>query len=71
MNFIDLSSFQCPLALVKLKMALKQIQKGDKIHILISDPGSKHDIPIYLKKMNHETLILKEGQNKVALIITK
>ena len=50
MIIIDLTSYRCPLPLVKVKMALKQLSDGDSVSVLLSDPGSRQDVPRYLKK---------------------
>ncbi|MCL1126960.1 sulfurtransferase TusA family protein [Shewanella surugensis] len=52
MNIIDLTSDVCPLALVKLKLALKQ-PLGGPLLVLLSDPGSKQDVPSFLKKKGY------------------
>ncbi|WP_299494425.1 sulfurtransferase TusA family protein [uncultured Shewanella sp.] len=52
MNIIDLTNDVCPLALVKFKLALKQQQNGN-LCVLLSDTGSKQDVPAFLKKKGY------------------
>lgn len=52
MNIIDLTSDVCPLALVKLKLALKRQLDGTLL-VLLSDSGSKQDVPLFLKKRGY------------------
>ncbi|WP_299005994.1 sulfurtransferase TusA family protein [uncultured Shewanella sp.] len=59
MNIIDLTNDVCPLALVKFKLALKQLQPNQSLIVLLSDTGSKQDVPLFLKKKGYcyETVI--------------
>lgn len=61
MNIIDLTNDVCPLALVKFKLALKQQQPNESLIVLLSDTGSKQDVPLFLKKKGYcyETVIDK------------
>ena len=54
MIFVDLTPFRCPLALVKAKLALKQLKEGEELLISLSDSGSRQDVPRFLKKVGYE-----------------
>ncbi|MEC4724231.1 sulfurtransferase TusA family protein [Shewanella sp. D64] len=69
MIFIDLTSFRCPLALVKAKLALKQLKKGEELFISLSDTGSRQDVPRFLKKIGYEFSELCNDENILTLKI--
>ncbi|MEZ9822822.1 sulfurtransferase TusA family protein [Shewanella sp. 10N.286.45.A1] len=71
MIIIDLTAFRCPLPLVKVKLALKQIDTGEKLRVLLSDPGSKQDVPRFLKKVGYHHKIIQSKESVLALEITK
>lgn len=71
MIFIDLTIFRCPVPLVKVKLALKPMRDGEELHILLSDSGSRRDVPQYLKKQGHIVQELHNDVSRLALIITK
>ncbi|WOT03719.1 sulfurtransferase TusA family protein [Shewanella youngdeokensis] len=71
MIIIDLTSYRCPLPLVKTKMALKQLKSGEKITIQLSDPGSKLDVPRFLKKVGFCHKVLQHEESILTLEITK
>ncbi|QQX82253.1 sulfurtransferase TusA family protein [Shewanella sp. KX20019] len=71
MNIIDLTAFRCPLPLVKVKLALKQLKSGQKVRVLLSDPGSKQDVPRFLKKVGYHHEIFTLDEYILALEITK
>lgn len=71
MEFIDLTAFRCPIPLVRVKMTLKGLAPGSQLHVLLSDQGSRSDVPAFLKKQGHsvETSITAEGA--LSLVVTK
>ncbi|MCK7633156.1 MULTISPECIES: sulfurtransferase TusA family protein [unclassified Shewanella] len=71
MIFIDLTPFRCPIPLVKVKLALKPMDAGETLHILLSDSGSRRDVPVYLKKQGHRVEVLRDDAAQLALIIMK
>ena len=71
MIIIDLTSYRCPLPLVKVKMALKQLSDGDSVSVLLSDPGSRQDVPRYLKKIGVNHFITEDSSSVLSLTVTK
>lgn len=71
MIFIDLTPFRCPIPLVKVKLALKSMDAGETLHILLSDSGSRRDVPVYLKKQGYRVEVLRDDAAQLALIIMK
>lgn len=71
MIFIDLTSFRCPVPLVKVKLAVKSMPVGDSLHILLSDPGSRRDVPVFFKKQGHQVVELQNDTRQLSLLITK
>lgn len=71
MNFIDLTPFRCPLPLVKVKLALKTMSADQQLHILLSDQGSRRDVPLFLKKQGHIVEELCNDAAHLALKVTK
>lgn len=71
MIIIDLTSYRCPLPLVKVKMALKQLSEGDSVSVLLSDPGSRQDVPRYLKKIGVSHFITEDSSSVLSLTVTK
>jgi TusA-related sulfurtransferase len=49
----DATAEKCPLPLVKMRVILNKMQKGDEFLLHITDKGSKIDIPKLLKKQGY------------------
>jgi tRNA 2-thiouridine synthesizing protein A len=69
MIIIDLTAHRCPYPLVQTKMLLKQLAAGDKLQILLSDTGSRQDVPQFLKKLCHKFEIIIDTPEVLSLII--
>lgn len=52
-RFVDARGLQCPMPLLKAKLALNQMKTGELLEVLASDAGSARDIPAFLKLSSH------------------
>lgn len=70
MVFIDLTAYRCPVPLVKTKLAIKPMGHGEQIHLVLSDHGSRSDVPQFLKNQGHELIELHNEPASLALLVT-
>ncbi len=60
---LDLQGLLCPLPVVKVSQAIKQVEVGQVIEASATDPGVLADIPAWTRSTGHELLkTLKEGK---------
>ncbi len=52
-TLLDVTGLSCPLPLLKTKLALKTMRKGDCLNVITSDSGSYRDIPAYIEQSEH------------------
>ncbi|QYJ99965.1 sulfurtransferase TusA family protein [Shewanella psychrotolerans] len=71
MIFIDLAAYRCPLALVKLKLALNQAEEGEVLHISLVDAGSRQDVPRFLLKLKYAFTELRNDDQMLVLSVVK
>lgn len=71
MDTLDASALRCPLPLLEVKLWLKTATGGQKLQLLITDAGSRHDIPAYLLRMGHGVSVMSETASLLTLTITK
>ncbi|NKF50559.1 sulfurtransferase TusA family protein [Shewanella sp. WXL01] len=71
MEFIDLTSYRCPYPLVQVKLLMKQMVKGDNLLVYLSDPGSRQDVPAFVKKMGFGIEIKEQTDLRLSLVISK
>lgn len=70
MIIIDLTAYSCPYPLVQTKLNLKRLAVGDKMQLLLSDPGSRQDVPAYLKKTAYPFEIIDDNAQLLSIIVS-
>jgi len=68
---IDARGTACPGPLLAAKKAIGEIESGEIMEILSSDEGTKHDIPKWCEKMEHQFLGIVEEDSYSRLFMKK
>lgn len=55
-QILDASGLNCPLPLLKAKLALHQLLPGQVLKVIATDAGSVRDFPAYTQVSDHELL---------------
>ena len=53
---IDLSGLECPMPLLKAKLALNRMQPQEVLKVVATDPGSEKDFYLFEKQSDHQIL---------------
>src|SRR5215470_16302124 len=67
---LDFKGLLCPMPVVKLAQAIKQIQVGELVEAVATDPGVMADIPAWARTSGNEVVSL-EKQDKVFKFVVK
>ncbi len=59
-KLLDARGLTCPMPMLKTKKTLKDMASGTVLEVWGTDPGSKNDIPAFVKKGGHELLTLED-----------
>ncbi len=65
---LDVRRMLCPMPVIRSQDRIAQLQAGDTLAVICTDPGAKHDIPAWCRVNGHEIVSIEEQQD--ALIIT-
>ncbi|MEX2130661.1 MAG: sulfurtransferase TusA family protein [Pseudohongiellaceae bacterium] len=68
---LDLSNLQCPLPLLKTKLALNSMQANQIVKVIATDPGSEKDFYLFVSQSNHEILAFKRDSDRYLYWIRK
>ncbi|MBY6186630.1 sulfurtransferase TusA family protein [Marinobacter hydrocarbonoclasticus] len=60
LQILDLRQERCPMAMVRTKLAVRDRAPGQVLRVLLSDPGSRRDVPRWLDKMGIAYRILED-----------
>ena len=59
---LDTKGLLCPAPVIKTSQAIKQIQMGEVLEVLATDPGSKPDLTSWARMTGNELLDMSEDQ---------
>ena len=68
--FLDFKGLLCPMPVVKIAQAMKQVQIGELVEAIATDPGVMADIPAWARTTGNE-LVSLEKQDKVFKFVIK
>lgn len=66
---VDARRLLCPMPVIRTQDAVQQLQPGQTLQVLCSDPGVLHDIPAWCRVHGHEVLDIQEGQDEIVIRI--
>lgn len=58
---LDARGLHCPLPIVKTKKAIEEMNMGEIIKVMATDPGSKRDFESWCKKTGNKILETSEN----------
>ncbi len=58
---LDMKGLNCPLPILRTKMALSALKPGQVVHVLATDPHSVVDFKAFCARAGHELIELVEG----------
>ena len=67
---LDFKGLLCPMPVVKIAQAIKQVEIGEMVEAVATDPGVMADIPAWARSTGHE-LVALEKQDKVFRFVVK
>lgn len=68
---LDLKGLSCPLPLLKMKLALKQLEPGQLIYVETTDSGSWTDFHKFAEITNNELVSAEKLAENYGFIIKK
>lgn len=68
---VDASGLQCPLPLLRLKKAIMEIEAGQIVKIVATDPAAHLDFGVYIQQAGHTALKTIKDEDKQIFFIQK
>jgi tRNA 2-thiouridine synthesizing protein A len=68
---VDASGLQCPLPLLRLKKALMNLNSGDVVKVIATDPAAHLDFGVYVEQCGHSLLNLVKHEQAQIFYIQK
>ncbi len=68
---LDLKGLLCPMPVVKLAQAIKQVQVGDLVEASATDAGVMADIPAWARTSGHELVELEKREKDFHFVVKR
>jgi tRNA 2-thiouridine synthesizing protein A len=69
---LDCTGLLCPMPVVKTRKAIKEMQVGQILEMIATDPGAIPDMEAWAKQTQHELLLAQQdGDSKFRFLIKK
>ena len=60
---LDLSGLQCPMPLLKAKLALNAMEPKQVLKVVATDPGSEKDFHMFVQQSDNQILDFQKDEN--------
>lgn len=68
---LDTRGLNCPMPIVKTKKAIEEMNTGEIIKVMATDPGSKRDFESWCRKSGNNLLETSESDGVFTYLIEK
>jgi tRNA 2-thiouridine synthesizing protein A len=68
---LDARGLNCPLPILRTKKALADLQSGQVLKVLATDPGAVRDFQTFAKQTGHELLSQGEANREFTFFMKK
>ena len=68
---LDARGLNCPLPILKAKLALNKMQAGEILHVEATDPHSIIDFEAYCARTGHEIIHIRELEDVIEFFIRR
>lgn len=68
---LDFKGLLCPMPVVKLAQAIKQVQPGEMVEAVATDPGVMADIPAWTRSSGNELVTLEKREKDFRFVVKR
>lgn len=68
---LDFKGLLCPMPVVKIAQAIKQIQIGEEVEAIATDPGVMADIPAWARTTGNEVVCLEKREKDIHFVVRR
>jgi tRNA 2-thiouridine synthesizing protein A len=68
---LDLKGLLCPMPVIKMAKAIKEIQLGEIIEAYATDPGVMADMPAWCRTTGNELVLLEKQDKQFRFVVRR
>lgn len=69
MQRIDARRLLCPMPVIRTQDAVRQLQQGEQLEIICTDPGALLDIPAWCRINGHKIISTDKQDGEIRIVI--
>ena len=66
---LDARRLLCPMPVIRTQNKVKDLQQGDTLEIVCTDPGALNDIPAWARINGHRVVSSEESDNEIIITV--
>ena len=67
---LDAQRLMCPMPVIRTQDRIKELNPGDHLKVICTDPGAKNDIPAWCRINGHQVDEIIERDGSIEIVIT-
>ena len=68
---LDLKGLPCPMPVVKISKGIKEIEVGQVVEAITSDPGALADFPAWARTSGNEILKTEQSDGEITFFVRR
>jgi len=64
---LDARRMLCPMPVIRTQEKVEQLQAGDTLTVICTDPGALHDIPAWCRVNGHEVIDIDQQDEEISI----
>ena len=68
-HHLDARRLLCPMPVIRVQNKAAELNPGETIEVVCTDPGVLHDIPAWCRINGHKVLDTRQDDNEITLLI--
>ncbi len=68
-HHLDARRLLCPMPVIKTQDTIKNLNNGDILSVVCTDPGAEHDIPAWCRINGHKVLDINHANHDITISI--
>ncbi len=66
---LDARRLLCPMPVIKTQDKVQELQSGDLLEVICTDPGALNDIPAWARINGHEVIEQRDTGEEVMIVV--
>ena len=66
---LDVRRLLCPLPVIRVQDKIQELNNGDILQVICTDPGVKHDIPAWCRIHGHSLQSIEDHEKEILITI--